>query len=529
MASMYPRFLIRELLIVALAMMFAACSALRPDFVKQPSSALPPVTDTPSTRYIASELMPHGDQSGFRLLTLGTNALMSRVALTDHAQRSIDMQYYIFKNDATGRLLAQRLLTAADRGVRIRMLLDNISISNADRMLDALDAHPNIQVRLFNPFNTRNPQILSKMGQFLLEGRRLNRRMHNKSIIFDNSVAIIGGRNIGNDYFNAGDETDFRDLDLLAIGPVVGQASKIFDAYWNSDAAIPVAAFRNTRDTQRDLTQLRVVLAHDARSFAQSDYAQASLHELPGGATADRRGEWFWGPAEVVADQPEKVDPASGDDAPWFRIGPTLKTMIEASKQEVLLVSPYFVPGDTGTRFLTSVAQRGENVVVLTNSLAATDEPVVHTGYARYRNRLLEGGVKLYELRPEPGAAQPATALGKSSGVSLHAKAMIIDSQHVFIGSLNMDPRSKLLNTEMGVIIDSQPLAQAVRQYFEKAILPENSFHVVLQTTPGGTRQMTWLWKQGDRLMSEHRDPGAARMRRFEVFALSLLPIEGLL
>ncbi len=457
---------------------------------------------------------------------------MSRVALADHAQRSIDLQYYIFQNDETGRLLAQRLLAAADRGVRVRMLIDDISLSNEQYMLDALDAHPNIQVRLFNPFSTRSPSLISKIGQFMLEGRRLNRRMHNKSFIVDNNVAIIGGRNIGNDYFTAGSVTEFRDLDLLAIGPVVRQASVIFDDYWNSDAAFPVTAFRNKRNTQRDLARLRGVLARDARSFAKSDYAQATLNELPGGATSDRRGEWFWGQAMVVADQPDKVDPGSGGDAAALRIGPTLKAMVNSAKTEVLLISPYFVPGDDGTRFLVEVAHRGVDVRVLTNSLASTDEPVVDSGYAKYRRRLLEGGVKLYELRPEPGAAQPATSRGRSSGISLHAKAMIVDGEHVFIGSLNMDQRSKLLNSEMGVIMNSAPLAQAVRQYFETAIAPANAFHVVLRKSPdskSGRARMTWLWTNGGAAMSEDEDPGATAKRRLEAFIAGVLPIDWLL
>ncbi len=518
--------------VLAFVVLLAACSSLRPDFVKNPSNALPPVTDTPSAHYITGELSQHGNDSGFRLLTKSTNALMSRVALADHAEHSIDLQYYIFKNDETGRLLAQRLLAAADRGVRVRMLLDDINLTDEDRMLDALDAHPNIEVRLFNPFRTRNPSMLSKIGQFVLEGRRLNRRMHNKSFIVDGTVAIVGGRNIGNDYFDAGSDTNFRDLDLLAIGPVVHEASRIFDDYWNSDAAYPVTAFRKLHDTQGDLTRLRKALARDARAFAQSDYAQATLEQLPGGATADRRGDWFWGPAVVVADEPDKVDPGSGGDAAALRIGPTLKTMVDAAHDEVLLVSPYFVPGDSGTRFLTALAEHGVAVRVLTNSLASTDEPAVHSGYAHYRRALLAGGVQLYELQPATGAPQPATAGGTSSSVSLHAKAMVVDSTHVFIGSMNMDQRSKLLNTEMGIIIDSAPLAQAVEKFFDTAILPENAFHVVLQKSPAsltGAAQMTWLWSEKDVAKSAHNDPGASRMRRLEVSVLGLLPIEGLL
>jgi putative cardiolipin synthase len=294
---MSPTSCFRLALALALASSTAACGSLRTDYVKPPSHALPPAKDTPSTRYIAAELGRHGEQSGFRLLTLANNALMSRVALADHAKHSIDLQYYIFKNDATGRLLAKSLLAAADRGVRVRMLLDDVNVADAGQMLDALDAHENIEVRVFNPFLTRNPSMPSKLGQFLLEGRRLNRRMHNKSFISDSTVAIVGGRNIGDDYFDAARDTNFRDLDVIAIGPVVKETSQIFDEYWKCDAAFPVTAFQNPRDTQADLAQLRPALAKEAREFAESDYAQATLEELPDGATADRRGEWFWGAA----------------------------------------------------------------------------------------------------------------------------------------------------------------------------------------------------------------------------------------
>lgn len=513
-------------LIAALAL--GACSSLRPGFVKQPSQALPAASTTPSARYIRAELEQHGSQSGFRLLTLSNNALMSRIALADHARRSIDLQYYIFNNDATGRLVAQRLLLAADRGVRVRLLLDDINVSDGIDMLDELDAHPNIEVRLFNPFNTRNPSFLSKTTQFLLEPHRLNRRMHNKSFIVDGNVAIVGGRNIGDDYFDAGGNTTFRDLDLIAIGPVVKQASQAFDDYWNSDAAYPVTAFKGRHASHYDLAKLRVELAREARTFAQSDYAQATLDELPNGPMADRPGGWFWGPAMLVADQPAKIE--ASEDEPALRIGPQIRAMTDQAQHEVLLISPYFIPGDSGTHYLDGLAARGVSVKVLTNSLASTDEPVVHAGYSRYRKGLLEGGVQLYELRPEAGAKQPATARGKSSGLSLHAKAIVVDDQLVFIGSMNMDERSKLLNTEMGIIVDSAPLAKAVQQFFDTATLPANAYHVTL--VPKGLPRagdLQWQAQDGTTPLHFDSDPGATMQRRMEVQALKLLPIESML
>ncbi len=505
-----------------------ACSSLRTHPIKHPSTALPPATNTPSARYIKSELDSHHDQSGFRLMTRSTNALLSRVSLADHAKHSIDLQYYIFNNDATGRLVAQRLLLAADRGVRIRMLIDDINVQGGIDMLDALNAHPNIQVRLFNPFNTRDPSFVAKAAQFLMDAHRLNRRMHNKSFIVDNNVAIVGGRNIGNAYFDARNDTNFRDLDLIAIGPVVKEASHAFDEYWNCDAAYPVTAYRGKHASHYDLAQLRVDLTREARKFAQSDYAQATLDELPYGPSADRPGAWFWGPAMLVADQPAKIETAKDD--PELRIGPQIKAMTDQARQSVLLISPYFVPGDKDTRYLGSLAARGVTVEVLTNSLASTDEPAVHAGYSRYRRALLEGGVQLYELRPAAGAPQAATSGGKSSGVSLHAKAIVVDRQWVFIGSMNMDERSKLLNTEMGIIVDSPPLAKAVTRFFDTAAAPTNAYHVVLvgKDRPHAG-QLQWQTMQDGKQKLYYHDPDTSVQRRLEVKLLKLLPIEGLL
>ncbi|NMW25181.1 phospholipase D family protein, partial [Rhodanobacter denitrificans] len=391
--------------LAVLGVMLGACSP--PAAVVKPSSkALPPTTATAGARYVHAEVKQHQDKSGFRLLTRSTNALMSRVALADHAQHALDLQYYIFDNDATGRLMAQRLLAAADRGVRVRLLVDDINAGEAIDMFDALDTHPNIEVRLFNPFATKKPSLFSRATQFLLDAHRLNRRMHNKSFIMDGNVAIVGGRNIGDAYFDAGD-TNFRDLDLIAIGPVVKQASQAFDEYWNCDAAYPVKAFSGKHAGHYDLARLRVDLAHDARAFAQSDYAQATLDELPNGASADRPGKWFWGPATLVADQPEKIE--TGHDQPQLRIGPDVKVLTDGAQHELLLISPYFIPGDNGAQYLAALAARGVTVKVLTNSLASNDEPAVFSGYSHYRHALLEGGVQLYELRPAAGAAQPAT------------------------------------------------------------------------------------------------------------------------
>jgi len=517
---------IRAILLLA-ATALLGCAPPHRDAVKQPSSALPEAHDTTSARYVQSEVSGHESESGFRLLTNSTNALMSRIALADHAAHSIDLQYFIFQNDATGRLVAQRLLAAADRGVRVRMLLDDFDLDQEYDLLDALDAHANIEVRVFNPFRTRAKFLPAKVAQLVLEWRRLNRRMHNKSFIVDNTTVVIGGRNIGDKYFNAADKSNFRDMDVIAIGPVVAEASRSFDDYWNSDAAFPVAAFGKKRDPQRNLNREREALAHDARAFAQSDYAQAAIEEFPSGPTADRTGSWYWGSAVLVADQPEKIE--ARHDEPALRIGPKLKQVVDGAQHEVLLTSPYFVPGKSGTEYLSSLVQRGVATKVLTNSLAATDEPAAHAGYSHYRRDLLSAGVQLYELLPLPGAPQTSTAYGTSSGVSLHAKSVVVDRRYVFIGSMNMDQRSKLLNTEMGGIVDSPGLAKAVGDFFDRATAPASAYQVELKNDSSGSAHLVWVAQENGATQTFEHEPGASVHRRLETLVLRMLPIDGLL
>jgi cardiolipin synthase C len=506
------------------------CATLRSHYAKTPSSALPPQPDTALARYVQAQLDQHPGQSGLRLLEGSSDALMSRVWLIDHARHSLDLQYFIFENDATGRLIAQRLLTAADRGVRVRLLLDDIALKNEERLLDALAADPRIEVRLFNPFRSRDPSWPSKIVQLALEGRRLNRRMHNKSFIVDGLVAVIGGRNIGDEYFNADPNNNFSDLDLITIGPVVAEAARAFDEYWNSDAAYPLDAYRTTRNFQADLSRLRPVLRGEVRAFAQSDYARAVLEELPNGATGARPGRWLWGDGELLADQPQKIE-SDGDD-PQLRIGPRLRQVVEGTQSELLLISPYFIPSRHGMRFLTGLAHRGVAVKVLTNSLASSDEAAAQAAYTRHRRALLEGGVQLYELRPAPAGRQRPTSAGTSSGVSLHAKAIVADRRFVFVGSMNIDPRSRLLNTEMGVLVDCPELAQQVARFFEQGSAPANAFHVQLGEPPGAhgsAQHLFWSWDSHGLPMTAEHDPGVRGPRWLEFEALRLLPIEGLL
>ncbi len=477
---------------------------------------------------IAAAVSRPGDPSGFRLMTLSTNALLSRVSLADQAKKTIDLQYFIFKNDATGRLIALHLLQAAERGVKVRILIDDLNLKDETPMFAALASNPNIQVRLFNPFHGGDPGALSRTAQLMLDFRRLNRRMHNKSYIVDNDVAVIGGRNIADEYFDAHVDNNFRDLDVLAIGPVVPQATRTFESYWNSDAAHPLGEFKQSKDPAGDLARERAELEKDARKFDQSAYTSAAADDLPNGASADRPGNWYWGPATLVADDPAKIE--AGAERSDLRINPEIKNLIKNAQSEVLLITPYFVPSAADEQNFVSDAQRGVKFEVLTNSLASTDEIAVHEGYASHRRALLKGGVQLYELQPTPGVEMAATDAGQSSGVSLHAKSFVVDERYVFIGSMNMDERSKLLNTEMGVVVDSPQLAKAVSGFFQTATLPANAYHVVLGGADGsGASGLHWEATKNGKPVEYSSDPDTSVARRAKVQVLKLLPIDGLL
>ena len=493
-----------------------------------PAIAGKTASTTPKQAAVVAQVANPTGASGFRLMSLSNNALLSRVSLADQAKHSIDLQYYIFDNDATGRLLALHLLQAADRGVHVRILLDDLNLKDEVHLFAALASSPNIEVRLFNPFHSAQPSTISKIAQILLEFSRLNRRMHNKCFIADNDEAVIGGRNIGDGYFNNSADTNFRDLDVLAIGPVVPAATRAFDAYWNSQAAHPIAEFHPSTDPVADLVALRPKLRSDARKFDQSVYAQVAADDLPNGASAERPGKWFWGPATLVADQPDKI--ATGSDQANLLISPELKTLINGAQSEVLLISPYFIPSDIDEHDIVADAQRGVAFKVLTNSLASTDEVAVAADYSKTRRALLRGGVQLYELKPAPGGENSPTSAGRSSGVSLHAKAFVVDARYVFIGSLNMDQRSKLLNTEMGVIVDSPQLAKAVGNFFRSATSPANAYHVVLGARDGSdASEMHWETENKGVPVDYRHEPGVSLRRHLQEFVLKLLPITGLL
>ncbi len=482
------------------------------------SAALPvAAADTVLDRLVQPLVSAQAPQaSGAALLDDAVQAFVARARTARAAQRSLDVQYYIWRHDLTGRLLEHELMAAAERGVRVRLLIDDMNVAGRDDAWLAMDAHPNLEVRLFNPARNRGGGLRRAL-EMGLRFAGFNRRMHNKAWIADNRVAIVGGRNVGDEYFDAAAETNFQDADLLLLGAAVAQASGVFDAFWNSAAVVPLAALhrRGSQWSAEDFAaRRRQWLAEAAASpWVRALAGRDDLAEkLQGGLGL------HWSPGiRVLSDPPEKASPLARrqDRAGWLLYD--VMSLLFSAERESWLISPYFVPGAGGTLLLAGQARRGVQVRVLTNSLAANDVPAVHAGYRAWRAPLLAQGVQLYELKPD--GRGPGRELIGSSGASLHTKAFVVDGARGFVGSFNFDPRSVQLNTEMGVVFDHPALAAEVKRLFDAGARPEAAWRV--QRAEGGGLQ----WQDGgDRVWA--REPEAGPGLRALVWLLGWLPIE---
>ena len=450
----------------------ASCTSLPVGYEENPSYVLTDTSDTSAAKKAAEVLGDEPDKTVAYLINEGTEAFVARMAMLYEAERSIDVQYFIWHADLIGKLLFNGMLQAADRGVRVRILLDDININaELESMLYAMDQHENIDVHLYNPFASRGLRAVD----FVTDAFRVNRRMHNKSFTIDNQVTMVGGRNIGNEYFSADESSNFRDIDVLAVGPVVTDVSKQFDAYWNSKAVYPVSAFEHNQATKSSLDNLRVELAEFAESQKGSKYEldikDSDMYQrLKGASSKSKSPRLFRGDVKVVYDDPEKGLGKTEDDIVFLKA--LVKPHISSIEKSFELVSPYFVPGDEGTKYMTDMAKRGIKVRVVTNSLSSTDGIMAQSGYARKRIELLKGGVELYELKSDVKThASRSLRRGAKAKSGLHAKTYVFDRDEVFIGSFNFDPRSANINSEVGIIYQIPEMAQYIAEgVFDKAI-----------------------------------------------------------
>jgi putative cardiolipin synthase len=476
--------------------------------------AIPPAQGGPLDERIGPAEAAHPGQSGFRLVGNGSEAFLVRMQSARLATRSLDVQTYIWHADLTGAYLGQVLLESADRGVRVRLLVDDLDARARNEGFAALAAHPNVVVRLFNPWVTRSGK-LAGLGEGVFAFERINRRMHNKSWIADNRIAIVGGRNVGDEYFGAGDAVNFIDLDFAMLGPVVREVSASFDRYWNSSSAYPLETLDPDGVNEEALARLRRVLAGRAVQATDSRYA-----DLLRGSDLARQllaGEWAmqWsGEWQFVADDPAKVT-MKKRDIRRTHVGVALWAMLKGARERISIVSPYFVPGDDVTAGLTRAVAAGTEVRVLTNSLAANDVAAVHGGYSRYRRPLLKGGVQLWELKPA-GEGVNASVFG-SSGASLHTKAFVVDARASFVGSYNLDPRSTWLNCEQGVLVGDATLAAQLAGLFEQQANGRHAWQVTLE-------EGRLAWSDGTETFA--RDPKATAWQRFQAWLTRFLHLD---
>lgn len=439
----------------------------------------------------------HPGESGFRLVIEGMEAFAIRAHSAQMAARSLDVQTYIWHADTTGQFLAQRLLEAADRGVHVRLLVDDMDARARNAGFAALAAHTNIEVRMFNPFASRRG-TLGFASEGARDFKRINRRMHNKSWIADNRIALVGGRNLGDEYFSASDEVNFVDLDFAMVGPVVRDISASFDRFWNSASAWPMQVLDPESVNADALAKLRSRLAEITTAAAEGRYAQ-SLRENDG-IRRLMTGDWplQWSSQyRFVSDDPAKVT-MSKKDASRATVGAAIVPMIRNAAHTLHVISPYFVPGKNGSAALKARVAAGAEVKILTNSLAANDVASVHGGYERHRKELIKGGVQIWELKPiraEGSTKQESTksSFKGSSGASLHTKALTADGHSVFVGSYNLDPRSTWLNCEQGVFVDDAHLAAQVEGIFDRQTEGSRAWRVTvekgeLQWSDGKTR-----------------------------------------
>ena len=496
---------------LTLALLLAACGTL-PKPQERPQAHAAPVILAGALAKIALASTPPGEHSGFRLMPLGVYSLDARLQLAQRAQHSLIVQYYQLENDATGRLLLRALREAAARGVKVQVLVDDLYTAKSQFLLLALADAPNIEVRLFNPFCCGRGGFLSRFLASPHEVFRLNHRMHNKLFVADGVMAVVGGRNIADEYFTLSETQNFIDMDALVVGKVVANLESIFYDYWNSEQVWPIAS---------------VVTGEGGRKPTGADFdswvgmaAPPPKIELPPAdilgygpigeeLDAGRMG-LLWGEARAIADPPTKPTTMTADEALATSVTMKVWALLLDAKSEVDITSPYLVPGEKGMAAFEDLARRKVKLTLLTNSLAANDEPLVHTGYTRYRHRLLKTGADLYELSPErTTAGKRFGTFGKSLG-RLHSKTAAIDRQKIFVGSMNLDPRSATQNTEMGIVVDSPQLAREMLRVINVSKL-HNSYRLRFAK---GTEALEWLTTDGEKEMILTSEPESSFLKR---------------
>jgi putative cardiolipin synthase len=506
-----------------LAIAASSCAGLPPgaDFPRTVSQALAQPQDTQLGGQVAAASREHGGTSGFRIITLGIDGLLVRAQMIDTAERTLDLQYFIFRGDVTGHLLVDALHRAATRGVRVRVLVDDADTLAGDEQVLALDGLPNVEIRVFNPFAYRGHARFVRTVEFLFNVRRLDYRMHNKLIVVDNAVALVGGRNIGDQYFQIDPDSQFADDDVFTVGPVAAGLSATFDEYWNSGLAIPAAALGRHRSSPAS-----------AAPSAEPSADQFSVRIASGEPYASMiagRVPLVWAPAWVVCDSPHKKQVEDGARAGQL-LSDAVFAALRATRTELLMVTPYFIPDSEESQALQDLRRRQVRIRLLTNSLEGSAGVFAHSGYRKFRVPLLQEGVELYEARALLGSSKGSgqtASMTRHGNYALHAKLYVFDRQKLFVGSMNFDRRSKHLNTEIGLIIDSPELAEQTATRFNAMVQPQNVYVLSLrpESAQGGSPQISWHSEEAGKGVDFSREPARSDWQRFKVQLMSRLPL----
>ena len=520
--------IVRFSVIGLLIALLSGCASLPPgsDYKKTFSSALsnPEVTRLGMQFLNASH--EHDGNSGFRVIPVGAEGFLSRMQMINAAERTLDLQYFIFRGDDTGKLLTDAVLHAADRHVRVRVLIDDGETVAGDEQIIALQAHPSVEIRIFNPFAYRGHVTFFRAIEFLFSASRLDYRMHNKLLVVDNSVALLGGRNIGDQYFQIDPGSQFADDDVFAAGPVAQQLSSTFDEFWNNALSIPAQALF-TGKPQAALDEAREKLSENRQQLKADgiDYVKQIATGEPFNGMVSGRLPLTWARAQLVYDSPDKRKVEKG-----AMMGQLMRKEVGSAASEVqselLMVTPYLVPGKDGMLLFKDLLQRNVRVRVLTNSLESATELAAHAGYMHYRIPMLNIGVDLYEIRSLLGNTRGSgetAAISRFGNYSLHAKMFVFDRQKIFLGSMNFDQRSMHLNTEIGLIIDSPALAQQIADRFQAMTEPVNSYRPTL-TDPSS--RLIWRTQEGGKSVEYYAEPARRDWDRVKVHLLSLLPLD---
>jgi len=502
---------LNKLVALVLSVAFiSGCATVQLDQPKTYSEVMANTADTSLGQDVARWLEAHEGLSGFYPLSQGRDALGVRLQLAERAEKSIDLQYFLVKNDIAGAVLLKSLLKAADRGVRIRLLLDDIFTKAPDRTLLLLNQHANIEVRVFNPISRSGIWTLN----FLTSFKQANRRMHNKSFTVDNQASVVGGRNIADEYFQLNDDYFFEDFEVLAVGPIANEISESFDQFWNHSHAVPIDHFVSNKQGE-ELATARAEVTEELQQIYATVYQQTTESDLLQDLIADRL-PLIPADARLLSDSPDKLVNEISDE--HMQLANDLREVLLSAKEEVIIITPYYVPRDQGIQLLRKLTDSGLRVVIITNSLASNNHVPVHSGYAKYRKPALRAGAELYEVRANAGR-EISSSVDDPEIFTLHTKVFLFDRRYLFVGSLNLDPRSIEINAEMGLLIDSPEFASAMADAVEEK-LAAAAYKLVVSEQG----KLEWHATIDGEEIIETKEPQTSAWRRFKAWFMKIVP-----